>query len=114
MIVLVCGGRKYSDYTRLDHVLAAVRDKHGVFCVLDGAAPGADSLASRWAKENGFPLMEMPANWDFYDKRAGPVRNQWMLDYGRPDAVVAFPGGNGTADMVRRATEAGIKVWVNP
>lgn len=28
----------------------------------------------------------------------------------RPDLVVAFPGGRGTADMVRRATAAGIEV----
>jgi predicted Rossmann-fold nucleotide-binding protein len=29
----------------------------------------------------------------------------------RPDVVIAFPGGAGTADMVRAATAAGVKVW---
>jgi predicted Rossmann-fold nucleotide-binding protein len=33
-----------------------------------------------------------------------------MLDM-KPDGVVAFPGGDGTADMVRRARAAGVKVW---
>jgi hypothetical protein len=33
-----------------------------------------------------------------------------MIDQGRPDLVVAFPGGRGTADMVRRARAAGISV----
>ena len=28
----------------------------------------------------------------------------------KPDLVLAFPGGRGTADMVRRAKEAGIRV----
>ena len=32
-----------------------------------------------------------------------------MLDEGKPDLVVAFPGGKGTADMTRRAREAGIE-----
>ena len=32
---------------------------------------------------------------------AGPIRNQRMLDHGKPDIVVAFPGGSGTADMVK-------------
>jgi hypothetical protein len=32
-----------------------------------------------------------------------------MLEYG-PDLVVAFPGGRGTADMVRRAKAAGCEV----
>lgn len=32
-----------------------------------------------------------------------------MLSEGRPDLVVAFPGGKGTADMVRRARAAGVE-----
>jgi len=34
-----------------------------------------------------------------------------MLAEGEPDAVLAFPGGRGTADMVRRAKRAGVPVW---
>ena len=41
---------------------------------------------------------------------AGPERNARMLAEGRPDLVVAFPGGTGTADMVRRAKAAGVRV----
>ena len=33
-----------------------------------------------------------------------------MLDDGKPDMVVAFPGGRGTEDMMRRARNAGIRV----
>jgi len=33
-----------------------------------------------------------------------------MLDEGKPDLVVAFPGGGGTKDMVRRAVKAGVSV----
>jgi hypothetical protein len=33
-----------------------------------------------------------------------------MLDDGKPELVVAFPGGRGTADMMRRAREAGVEV----
>jgi len=49
------------------------------------------------------------ADWKL-GKKAGPLRNQRMIDEGRPDLVVAFPGGKGTADMVRRAEAAGVKV----
>src|SRR5262249_16770583 len=45
--------------------------------------------------------------WDELGKKAGPLRNQRMLDEGKPDLVVAFPGGGGTKDMVRRAVQAG-------
>ena len=45
-----------------------------------------------------------------YDVLAGFVRNQRMIDEGKPDLCVAFPGGDGTADMVKRARAAGIEV----
>jgi len=50
------------------------------------------------------------ANWAGLGRKAGPIRNQEMLDQGRPNMVVAFPGGRGTADMVRRARGAGVEV----
>jgi hypothetical protein len=34
-----------------------------------------------------------------------------MLDEAKPDAVIAFPGGRGTADMTDRALKAGLPVW---
>lgn len=42
---------------------------------------------------------------------AGLARNQRMLEQCSPSAVIAFPGGRGTADMVRRAEAAGLPVW---
>lgn len=55
--------------------------------------------------------LRIDANWDFYDKAAGPVRNQWMIDWAAPTYAVAFPGGNGTRDMAKRCVEAGVLVW---
>lgn len=42
--------------------------------------------------------------------KVGPKRNRKMLEL-KPDGVVAFPGGRGTMDMIRAATEAGVPVW---
>lgn len=38
------------------------------------------------------------------------MRNRRMLDEGRPDLVVAFPGGPGTRNMVKLARAHGILV----
>lgn len=38
------------------------------------------------------------------------LQPRWMLEFGRPDLVVAFPGGRGTEDMVTKAERAGIRV----
>lgn len=49
------------------------------------------------------------ADWATYGDSAGPRRNQEMVDSGL-DLLIAFPGGMGTADMVRRAKAAGVPV----
>ena len=78
--------------------------------VIHGAARGADALAGEWASFHGIQTVTVPANWKGDGLAAGPKRNQLMLDLLEPDQVVAFPGGVGTADMVRRAEEAGVFV----
>ena len=72
---------------------------------------GADYFASRFARARGIAEKPYPAEWSKYGKRAGMLRNQRMLDEEKViDLVVAFPGGAGTADMVRRAKLRGIPI----
>lgn len=111
MRVLVCGGRDFTDKAALYRALDAVHRKHGITDLIEGEAPGADSLAREWALEAQVCLLPFPADWKTHGRAAGPIRNARMLAEGKPDAVVAFPGGRGTADMVRQAKEAGIPVW---
>lgn len=110
MRILVFGGRDYLDR---DHFFATLDRCHFVHPdmeVISGMARGADKLAFEWAHARGVKCHEFPADWNKYGKRAGPIRNQQMLDEGKPDAGVAFPGGNGTRDMFTRLTNAGIPV----
>ena len=97
--VLVCGGRDYDDYQHVYKVLSEVNPA----LVISGGARGADSLAERWATEIGIPLIIMPAPWKAKGRPAGLMRNSWMLEFADPDMVIAFPGGRGTADIVRKA-----------
>jgi hypothetical protein len=103
--VLVCGGRDYKDRARLETVLASWRP---TVVIEGGCRTGADRFAHDYAQEKGIPLQTYYARWQSEGKAAGPKRNQRMLDEGKPDVVLAFPGGRGTADMVRRARAAGI------
>lgn len=110
MRVLVCGGREYADREKLAAVLADLRQTRGIAHLIAGGAPGADTLAAEWADDHHLPCSVFMADWEGLGRKAGPIRNQRMLDEGKPDLVVAFPGGRGTADMVRRAREAGVEV----
>lgn len=109
MKVLVCGGRDYDDLNKVEAVLDDVLASYGTFLLIQGGARGADKMAKEWALEKGLPCCTYHAPWGV-GKRAGAVRNGWMVKYGSPDLVIAFPGGCGTKDMVWKALQAGIKV----
>jgi hypothetical protein len=67
-------------------------------------------MAGEWACRRGIENIKFHAEWEKLGRKAGPLRNQLMLDEGRPDVVVAFPGGRGTEDMMMRARSAGVDV----
>jgi hypothetical protein len=115
--VLVCGGRQYANYRFVWEVLRKLNEHHDVEAIIHGAARGADEWARMWvhklANTGDGPhprAVAYPANWKKHGKAAGAIRNQQMLDEGEPDLVVAFPGGRGTDDMVRRANKAAVQV----
>lgn len=120
MRILVCGGRKYSDKERVREVLAEyhciglgdtlIHGGSGRARDRDRPTEGADKLAAEVAEELGWQIEEYKANWLRFGTAAGPIRNRAMIDRGKPDVVIAFPGGRGTEDMVARAEKAGIPV----
>ena len=116
MRVLVCGGRDFNDYNLLSSYLVELFVKSLLVpedvTIISGHARGADKLGEQFANANECKLSIFPADWEKYGKGAGHIRNQQMIDEGKPDLVVAFKGGKGTADMIRRAKKAGLPVIV--
>lgn len=110
MRMVVCGGRHFLDFRWLCDVLDAIHASRGpVSCLIEGDATGVDELAGNWARMHGIECVAVRAEWMRYGRSAGPRCNQAIIAM-RPDLAVAFPGGTGTADMVRRAKTAGIEV----
>lgn len=110
MRVLVCGGRRFGDRTLIDQTLDDLAKTAPIDVIIEGNASGADRIAGFWARRRGIHNLKFRAEWDKHGKASGPIRNQKMLVEGKPDLVIAFPGGNGTADMVQRSRAAGIEV----
>lgn len=77
--------------------------------IVHGAARGADLLAAHVAEELGYEVEAHPAQWDLHGRSAGFIRNEAMAQ-SDVDLVIAFPGGRGTADMIRRAESYSIPV----
>lgn len=110
MRILVTGSRDFEGY---GVVVSALR-KHKPTFLYHGAAGGLDSLVELWAKTSGqVDYQGFPAKWTLEGNSAGPRRNSRMLKEALEkglDMCLAFPGGTGTADMVRKAERAGIPV----
>lgn len=139
MRVLVCGGRDFADlhsrkrtdpdWDQKEKEYKFVHSYLNKFCieyseeyvpndnwlptditVIAGAAKGVDTAAIDFAIVNYCPFKEYPADWDKYGRSAGPIRNKQMLDFGKPDLVIAFPGGKGTEMMIKLAKDKGVPV----
>lgn len=69
--------------------------------IVSGGARGIDSAAIRLAKEHGFRLCVMNADWEKWGKSAGYKRNRQMAEYA--DKLIAFWDGHskGTEHMIR-------------
>lgn len=101
--VLVCGGRDYTDADRINRELTRLHEADPFVSLIHGDAKGADRLAADWARRNGIlvePFPITPLMWQVYKRSAGRHRNETMLKIGRPNWIVAFPGGNGTHHMI--------------
>lgn len=110
MKVLVCGGRDFSNIAFVWRKLDDLHQSTPITALMQGGARGADTIARDWAvTKPGIQRYVCRADWEKFGKRAGILRNARMLEW-KPDLVVAFPGGRGTADMVQRSKNAGVRV----
>lgn len=118
MRVIVCGSRRTgiaTDRAALERA-AVANALDALFppanrpsLLIHGAAKGVDTIAGNWAENVGVPVYAVKAEWSRFGDNAGPMRNAAML-LARPDFVVAFPGGDGTANMKDLARRAGVAV----
>lgn len=113
MRILVCGSRECDDALS-DLVWNYLSDfiPTGEPCtIIHGAAPGVDTQAMIFADMlPNCKHLPFEAEWHKHGRAAGPIRNKRMLEDGKPDVVIAFPGGRGTANMVKQARAHGVKV----
>jgi hypothetical protein len=125
-VVVVCGGRHFGDRTALFREMDAIHARRPISKIVEGGATGADRLARLWALAREVRYRTYDAAWDDlsapgariltrhdgtrYNANAGFDRNREMLAKERPDRVVAFPGGGGTADMCAVAEAADVEV----
>lgn len=107
---LFTGDRNWSDgyivnLLMMGFMVMEKRDREKLV-IVHGDASGLDSLAKKYGNQEGLEVRDYPADWDRYGRRAGPIRNQEMLDGEYVKIGFAFHDSiaesKGTKDMVRR------------
>lgn len=102
MKILFCGNRHWPNYNSILSIVRRLIIRYGPeIIIIEGGAPGADLLARKAAAECGIQYKEFPANWAKHGRKAGPIRNQQMLE--ELDAK---------QDMVVRAKKKGVPVYI--
>lgn len=129
MRVIVAGSRSCKDYEIVKKAIEQGLEELGITptVIVSGGAYGVDKLGEKYAKENGINIKTYQPNWKDikgkdpkhigenkygkYYKLAGFERNQKMAE--NADALIAINlGTSGTEDMVKRAKEAGLKIYL--
>ena len=110
--VIIAGGRSFDDYKGLCKVADYKLSNQTEIEIVSGTASGADQLGEKYAKERGYALKRMPANWTKYGLSAGYKRNEEMAIYG--DALIVFWNGKskGTKHMIELASKYKLKIKV--
>ena len=109
--VIVAGGREFLNYALLTYILRGLL--HPADVIVSGCAPGADSLAIKFADEYGWKCEKFPADWANEGKyKAGFLRNTRMVACSQ--VLIAFWDGQsgGTRDVIFKALEAKREVHV--
>lgn len=119
MIILVCGSRRAMEVDHRENYRGVLQEYTNTWrasysselFIIHGDCEGVDRMAGEAARKIGIAVAEVAANWSFYGKKAGPIRNRWMLCL-RPEQVVAFhhdfENAKGTTDMLNAARKAKI------
>ena len=108
MNVAVVGSRSFNNYEALEQVLFSATSFDDT--IISGGAKGTDTLAEKFANDNGIKLKVIEANWDGYGKMAGFIRNDKIIE--EADYLIAFWDGysKGTKDSIEKARKKGIDV----
>ncbi len=110
--VAVVGSRGFDDYTLFQSVMNQFLDGLSTASFVSGGAGGADSMAKRYAEENGIEIIIYKPEWHRYGRGAGFVRNKKIWE--EADMGIAFWDGisKGTQHSFKLAEQMEKKLLV--
>lgn len=107
----VVGSRRFTDYALMKRVLDKRLDD--IELIISGGARGADTLAQRYAKENGLPIHIYYPNYKRFEGRIAPLkRNITIAELADRMIAFAYDDSRGTRHVVSEMERFGKLVGV--
>ena len=114
--IAIVGSRNFNDFDLMNKVVfQGYIEKNGLYAedvmIISGGANGADKLAEKLAQLRGYKLVVFKADWNKYGKKAGMIRNQYIIE--SADVVFAFwdKKSSGTANSIQRSVSLGKELY---
>lgn len=111
IVILITGTRailRIEHQSLIKEKILDIINKHDKVTLVHGGCSGVDKYAEEICKGNKkVSIISVLPQWELYGKRAGPIRNQHMIDTYMPHYVLAFPSveSRGTYDCIDRANK---------
>jgi len=112
MNVAIIGGRKFNDYDLVERTILDDFSTGDITNIVSGGAPGADTLAEKFANKYNIGVIVFKPDWKKYKMGAGMIRNKDIIK--AADIVYAFWDGQskGTLNSINNAIKTGTKLKV--
>lgn len=112
MRILITGSRAWTDESIIYDALSKFEGKH---TLISGNAIGADKICERVAKSLNWDVEKYPADWEKYGKKAGFIRNFYMVSECSPDICIGFilNKSRGASMTIELARKSNIKIEVH-
>lgn len=113
MKTIIAGSRIINDRGEVGKALIKCGFMLKITEIVSGGAKGVDRLGESFAVELEVKVKQFLADWDTHGKIAGFIRNQEMANYA--DALIAVWDGEsrGTYDMIHKAEQRGLRIYVH-
>lgn len=109
-VAVITGGQGFANAVSIETFLEQFQLYKGLTKIIISGASKAEKISAVWAKRNNIQIVTFDLDYTLPRKEAVSARNKLMLNR-YVDFVVAFPGGDSTADMCAQADDFGIQVY---
>lgn len=100
--MMITGSRKITDEDYIFECLNSIYKRRKFNLLIHGGARGVDTIAEKWAKKKGIPILKFTPDWSLYGISAAIRRNTVMADQCDFGVAIWDSSSKGTVDAMQK------------